>query len=67
MGRVVLNREGENMPVDPKYRLTLGQGTGTIHQPYVSQLVGGFRFHHFPIRQISGAFFFLSLTVYRIA
>ena len=39
--------------------------TGTIVQPHVCQLGAGF--HHFRIRQMSGAFFFLSLTVYQIA
>jgi hypothetical protein len=38
---------------------------GTIIQPHVCELAAGF--HHFRIRQMSGAFFFLSLTVYRIA
>ncbi len=37
--------------------------TGTILQPHFSTLSAGN--HHFRIRQMSGAFFFLSLTVYR--
>jgi hypothetical protein len=37
--------------------------SGTILQPHFSQLAAGG--HHFRIRQMSGAFFFLSLTVYR--
>ena len=37
--------------------------TGTIIQPHFSSLSAGG--HHFRIRQVSGAFFFLSLTVYR--
>jgi len=37
--------------------------TGTILQPHFSTLAAGG--HHFRIRQVSGAFFFLSLTVYR--
>jgi hypothetical protein len=36
--------------------------TGTILQPHFSTLGAGN--HHFRIRQMSGAFFFLSLTVY---
>jgi hypothetical protein len=36
--------------------------TGTILQPHFSSLSAGG--HHFRIRQLSGAFFFLSLTVY---
>jgi hypothetical protein len=36
--------------------------TGTILQPHFSSLSAGG--HHFRIRQMSGAFFFLSLTVY---
>jgi hypothetical protein len=38
--------------------------TGTILQPHFSVLSSGG--HHFRIRQVSGAFFFLSLTVYRL-
>src|SRR5262249_35045926 len=37
--------------------------TGPILQPHFSTLSAGG--HHFRIRQVSGAFFFLSLTVYR--
>jgi len=37
--------------------------SGTILQPHFSALAAGG--HHFRIRQISGAFFFLGLTVYR--
>ncbi len=37
--------------------------TGTILQPHFSALSPGL--HHFRIRQQSGSFFFLSLTVYR--
>jgi hypothetical protein len=37
--------------------------TGTILQPHFSALSAGG--HHFRIRQVSGSFFFLSLTVYR--
>lgn len=37
--------------------------TGTIIQPHFSTLSAGG--HHFRIRQVTGAFFFLSLTVYR--
>lgn len=37
--------------------------TGTILQPHFSTLSAGG--HHFRIRQMSGSFFFLSLTVYR--
>jgi len=37
--------------------------TGTILQPHFSRLSAGG--HHFRIRQVSGSFFFLSLTVYR--
>ena len=37
--------------------------TGTILQPHFSALSAGG--HHFRIRQVTGAFFFLSLTVYR--
>jgi len=37
--------------------------TGTILQPHFSVLSAGG--HHFRIRQVSGSFFFLSLTVYR--
>jgi hypothetical protein len=37
--------------------------TGTVVQPHFSSLSAGG--HHFRIRQMSGAFFFLSLTVYR--
>jgi hypothetical protein len=37
--------------------------TGTILQPHFSTLSAGG--HHFRIRQVRGAFFFLSLTVYR--
>ncbi len=37
--------------------------TGTILQPHFSALAAGG--HHFRIRQVSGSFFFLSLTVYR--
>lgn len=37
--------------------------TGTITQPHFSVLSAGG--HHFRIRQMNGAFFFLSLTVYR--
>ncbi len=36
--------------------------SGTILQPHFSQLSAGG--HHFRIRQMSGSFFFLSLTVY---
>jgi hypothetical protein len=36
--------------------------TGTILQPHFSMLSAGG--HHFRIRQLNGAFFFLSLTVY---
>ena len=38
--------------------------TGTIDQPHPCNLSAGF--HHFRIRQQSGAFFFLSLTVYSV-
>jgi len=37
--------------------------TGTVIQPHFSALSAGG--HHFRIRQLNGAFFFLSLTVYR--
>ena len=37
--------------------------SGTILQPHFSMLSAGG--HHFRIRQVSGAFYFLSLTVYR--
>lgn len=37
--------------------------SGTIDQPHPCNLSAGF--HHFRIRQVSGAFFFLSLTVFR--
>jgi hypothetical protein len=37
--------------------------TGSILQPHFSTLSAGG--HHFRIRQLNGAFFFLSLTVYR--
>jgi hypothetical protein len=37
--------------------------TGTILQPHFSSLSAGG--HHFRIRQVSGSFFFLSLTAYR--
>src|SRR6266508_2532727 len=37
--------------------------SGTIDQPHPCNLSAGF--HHFRIWQVSGAFFFLSLTVYR--
>lgn len=37
--------------------------TGTVLQPHFSALSAGF--HHFRVRQVSGSFFFLSLTVYR--
>ena len=37
--------------------------TGTILQPHFSILSAGG--HHFRIRQVSGSFFFLSLTIYR--
>jgi hypothetical protein len=37
---------------------------GTINQPHMTSLSPGG--HHFRIRQISGAFFFLSLTVWRV-
>lgn len=37
--------------------------TGTVLQPHFSMLSAGG--HHFRIRQVSGSFFFLSLTVYR--
>ena len=37
--------------------------TGTILQPHFSTLSAGG--HHFRVRQVNGAFFFLSLTVYR--
>jgi hypothetical protein len=38
--------------------------TGTIDQPHPCTLSAGG--HHFRIRQVSGSFFFLSLTVYRV-
>ena len=38
--------------------------SGTIDQPHPCTLSAGF--HHFRIRQVSGGFFFLSLTVYRM-
>jgi hypothetical protein len=38
--------------------------TGTILQPHFSVLSAGG--HHFRIRQVSGSFFFLSLTVYHL-
>jgi hypothetical protein len=38
--------------------------SGTIDQPHPCQLGAGF--HHFRIRQVRGAFFFLSLTVWRV-
>jgi hypothetical protein len=37
--------------------------SGTITQPHFSNLSAGN--HHFRIRQVTGAFYFLSLTVYR--
>jgi hypothetical protein len=37
--------------------------SGTVIQPHFSMLAAGN--HHFRIRQVSGAFYFLSLTVYR--
>jgi hypothetical protein len=39
--------------------------TGTINQPHISSLSKGG--HHFRIRQRSGSFFFLSLTVWKVA
>jgi hypothetical protein len=39
--------------------------TGTINQPHMSSLSKGG--HHFRIRQRSGSFFFLSLTVWKVA
>jgi len=38
--------------------------TGTIDQPHPCSLAAGS--HHFRIRQMQGAFFFLSLTVFRV-
>jgi hypothetical protein len=38
---------------------------GTINQPHVASLAAGG--HHFRVRQNSGAFFFLSLTVWRVS
>ena len=38
--------------------------SGTIDQPHPCTLSPGG--HHFRIRQVSGSFFFLSLTVYRV-
>jgi hypothetical protein len=38
--------------------------SGTIDQPHPCHLGAGF--HHFRIRQVRGAFFFLSLTVWRV-
>jgi hypothetical protein len=38
--------------------------TGTIHQPHPCSLSAGG--HHFRIRQKSGSFFFLSLTVWKV-
>jgi hypothetical protein len=38
--------------------------SGTINQPHPCALAAGG--HHFRIRQVSGAFFFLSLTVYQV-
>jgi hypothetical protein len=38
--------------------------SGLIAQPHLRRLSAGF--HHFRIRQISGAFFFVSLTVVRV-
>ena len=38
---------------------------GTINQPHMTSLSAGG--HHFRIRQVSGAFFFLSLTVWRVS
>jgi hypothetical protein len=38
--------------------------TGTIDQPHPCTLGAGY--HHFRIRQMSGSFFFLSLTVFRV-
>ena len=38
--------------------------TGTIYQPHPCSLSAGG--HHFRIRQVSGAFFFLSLTVWKV-
>lgn len=38
--------------------------TGTIYQPHPCDLAAGG--HHFRIRQMSGAFFFLSLTVWKV-
>jgi len=37
---------------------------GTINQPHPAILSAGF--HHFRIRQMSGSFFFLNLTVWRV-
>ena len=37
---------------------------GTINQPHMTSLSAGG--HHFRIRQVSGAFFFLSLTVWKV-
>ena len=37
---------------------------GTINQPHMTSLAAGG--HHFRIRQVSGAFFFLSLTVWKV-
>ena len=38
--------------------------SGTIDQPHPCTLSAGG--HHFRIRQVSGSFFFLSLTVYQV-
>jgi hypothetical protein len=38
---------------------------GTINQPHMASLSQGG--HHFRIRQVSGAFFFLSLTVWKVS
>jgi hypothetical protein len=38
--------------------------TGTVNQPHPCNLSAGG--HHFRIRQMSGSFFFLSLTVFRV-
>lgn len=38
--------------------------SGTINQPHPAPLSAGF--HHFRIRQMSGSFFFLNLTVWKV-
>lgn len=38
--------------------------TGTINQPHMTSLAQGG--HHFRIRQVSGAFFFLSLSIFKL-